>query len=440
VNRSNRLNDCGSIFLYYFGIKARQFISNVSSSNCGMSNHSSVDQETFQQLLANAFAVQESQINSQSLSAVMEVQRMLRHGDLDVDGAMDRLVECARNAADATGVAVALLKGGQLTYRAGTGSAATYVGRQVTASLTVSADTERRREILRVEDAQTDTRIEGAICRQFGAQSLLILPIYDVRGLAGVLEVLFSEAHVFQHGEVRTYQLIARQIEAAILQSASFEQPASLEQKTAPAMQQPSAVQAVAEFAAKPERPLNETPSLPGPSLRNSRSQRYAAAIAAARQLLIRNRSAIPPKEMQIADDVPWRRGRWPLALAVLATAVGVTCWIAFNGRRPVSPPEASARPASTAIDRQARTKTAETLPEKATANPSVSPEKPMVRRVRVGKNEVDYINEDVTVRYFTYPTKAQRKPLVKGRVVYIGDDVTVRYFASTPAVIPDNQ
>src|SRR5437660_11205273 len=118
-----------------------------------MSNHSSVDQDTFQQLLANAFAVQESQINSQSLSAVMEVQRLLRNGDLDVDAAMYRLVEGARNAANATGVAVALLKGGQLTYRAGSGSVATYLGRQVTAFLSFSAAAERRRDIPRAMHA-----------------------------------------------------------------------------------------------------------------------------------------------------------------------------------------------------------------------------------------------------------------------------------------------
>jgi GAF domain len=401
-----------------------------------MSKPSSVDLDTFQQLLANAFAVQESQINSQSLSVVMEVQRMLRNGDLDVDGAMRRLVESARNAANATGVAVALLEGGQLTYRAGSGSAATYVGRQVTASLTVSADGERRREILRVEDAQTDTRIEAAICRQFGAQSLLILPIYDVRGLAGVLEVLFSEAHVFQHGEVRTYQLIARQIEAAILQVAPPEQ------KTVPVTQQPVTTHAVVEVAAQGESFLAQTGYLPGPSHRNSLGQRYLAALAAARQLLTRHRSEVLAKKVQIADDVPRRRHQWTLALAVLATAVAVTCWIAYNGHRPVSPPESSARPASIAIDPQARTKTEETLPEKATAtvNSSVNPGRPRVQRVQVGKNEVEYINEDVTVRYFTYPTKPQRKPLVNGRVVYIGDDVTVRYFPSTPAVMPDSR
>jgi hypothetical protein len=401
-----------------------------------MSNHSSVDQDTFQQLLASAFAVQESQISSQSLSAVMEVQRMLRNGDVDVDGAMHRLVESARNAANATGVAVALVKGGQLIYRAGSGGAATYVGRQVTASLTVSADAERRREILRVEDAQTDTRIEAAICRQFGAQSLLILPIYDVRGLAGVLEVLFSEAHLFQHREVRTYQLIARQIEAVILHAAP------LEQKAAHVRQQPITPHAVAEFAVQRDSSLNETASLPSPSQKNSQRQQDAAAFAAAGQLLLRNQSAILAKKMKIADGVPWRRRQWTLALAVVATAVALTCWMVYNGRRPVSSPESSARPAPTAIHPQARSRAVEDLPEKATAigNPSVKPARPGVQRVQVGKYEVDYIQEDVTVRYFTHPPKPQRRPLVNGSVVYIGDDVTVRYFASTPAVKPGRQ
>ena len=56
---------------------------------------STLDRETFQQLLANAFAVQESQINPQSLSAIMEVQRSVASGKLSLDGAMTYLVESA---------------------------------------------------------------------------------------------------------------------------------------------------------------------------------------------------------------------------------------------------------------------------------------------------------------------------------------------------------
>jgi putative methionine-R-sulfoxide reductase with GAF domain len=192
-----------------------------------MNAFSNLDRETFQQVLASAFVVQESQIDRKSLSAVMELEQLVARGELDLDGAMYQVAECARNVANATGVAIALLKGGQLIHRAGSGSAASDIGRQVTAALTVSAHVDGTREILRVEDAQTDKRIEASVRRQFRARSLLILPIYQTRTLVGVLEVMFGEPHAFQDAEVLIYQLMARRIEASILQAAPLKRKQS---------------------------------------------------------------------------------------------------------------------------------------------------------------------------------------------------------------------
>src|SRR5579863_2571577 len=191
------------------------------------------DRETLQQLLANAFAVQESDIDPRSLTAVMEIQRLLASGKLDVDSVMAHIVDSARRVANASGVAVALLKRECLTYRAGTGSSESLIGRRVAASLTVSPGTKTNCEILRVENAQTDTRIEADICRQFGANALLMVPIYQDGTLAGVLDVRFSEPHAFEVPEVRAYRLMAEQIEAALFHAAQFEhsqlQPSHLE-------------------------------------------------------------------------------------------------------------------------------------------------------------------------------------------------------------------
>lgn len=182
------------------------------------------DRETLQQLLANAFAVQESHIDPRSLTAIMEIQRLLASGKLDVDSVMAHIVDSAGHVANASGVAVALLKRDRLTYRAGTGSSQSLIGHQVTASLTVSPGTKTNCEILRVENAQTDTRIEADICRQFGADALLIVPIYLNGALAGVLDVRFNEPHIFEVPEVRAYRLMAEQIEAALFHAAQFEQ------------------------------------------------------------------------------------------------------------------------------------------------------------------------------------------------------------------------
>ena len=93
-----------------------------------------------------------------------------------------------------------------------------------------------------------------------------------------------------------------------------------------------------------------------------------------------------------------------------------------------------------------------EQAPEKATSAVQLAlasvkaprPARPRLRPVQVATNEVDYIGEDVTVRYFTYPPAPQRKPAADGRVLYrevhIGHDVTVRYFTPTPAKRPDSR
>jgi TonB family protein len=69
-----------------------------------MSNYSTVDRESFQKLLASAFVVQQSQMDSQSLSAIVE--RLIPSGDLDVDVPRHPIVGRTRNVANATGVAL----------------------------------------------------------------------------------------------------------------------------------------------------------------------------------------------------------------------------------------------------------------------------------------------------------------------------------------------
>jgi hypothetical protein len=358
----------------------------------------------------------------------VEVERLVATGKLDIDGAMHQIVDSARNVANASGVAIGLLERDQLIYRAGSGSTVSYIGRQVTASLTVSADTKATGEILRVEDAQTDTRIEAAICRQFGAKSILILPIYHARALAGVLEVLFSEAHVYQDREVRTYRLMARQIEAAMFQAAQLEQKKKL------TAEQPTTRRSVAQITPQREKFLDDPESLPAPPAQHSIYQGRRTALAIARELPVFKQPVfLAMMILQRAED----GARHALTVVVLMG------WIAYSARRPASPLGSSALPRSTAIEQQVRFQPANATPAKGTSTvqpapvpvKEARPARATLRRVRVGENEVDYIGEDVTVRYFTYKPAPQRRRVGESRVAYIGEDVTVRYFTSKPAV-----
>lgn len=353
-------------------------------------------------------------MDSRSLSAIVQVERLIAKGELDVDGAMHVIVDCARKVANATGVAIALLQGNQLVYQAGSGSAASYIGRRRMATLTVPADPQGSHEILRVENAQTDARIEAAICRQFGAESLLMLLIYHDRSVAGVLEILFSEAHIFQNREIRSYRLMAGLIGEALSHAAQLEQKKNL------TVELPTTPHTIEQITPPRENFLKDggsifkQPSLPAPII------------------------------MQRAKELPWHKRRRSLTLGAVAISLVLTCWITVSYRRSASPLRSSALPRSNPVERHVPVLPATMLAEGTSKVPTapVPTKKARVvravfQRARVAENEVKYIGDDVTVRYFTPKPARHRVRVGENEVDYIGDDVTVRYFTPKPTAIP---
>jgi hypothetical protein len=394
-----------------------------------MSTRSSLDRDSFQKLLASAFSVQESAMDAQSLSALLELQQSIATGEPDVDRAMHLVADRAQNVANATGIAIALRRGDQLVYRAGNGCAVGYVGRHMTAILSVSAHKQARGEILRVENAQADARIEAAICRQFEAQALLILPIYDECAVAGVLEVLFSEPHAFQDREMRTYRLMAGLVGEAVSRAAQ------IDQKRALATQAATLPHAIEQIASQMQRSTGDDKSMPEPARKHGIRQVCGAATAVAGELLgVCQPAKAATIIMQRVKRVPLHRLRWNVAVIGVVTALVIaTCWIAYD-RRPASPagtpslqgsntvqkqiPFIPAKPAPS--NRASKAQTAAGVPEDAKSPSSA------FKRVRVGPNEIDYIAEDVTMRHFTTKPALLR---VRGgyKEVNIGEDVTVR-------------
>jgi hypothetical protein len=451
-----------------------------------MSSHYSLDPESFQNLLADAYVVQESGIDTRSLSAVLELQGLMAESELDVDRAMPLMAERARNVAQATGVAIAILQGDQLVYRAGSGSSAAYVGRRVTAILSVSRHTKSKAEILRVENAQRDGRIEAAICRQFGAESLLILPVYDNRNLVGVLEVIFSDAHSFQEQEVRTYRVMASllgevigraaqpQTQKAVTEPSAIQpvlasiappsgipkmEPPRVVQRTAPAPQSGFSILGLtSESVSLTRDPLESLRSVAArltanPTLRHA-YRTAIASISSIRLPEVRLPEVRLPERHQLdralsvvmrpVIRVPYYK-RWvALTVVVLAT------WVAFRDHRPAPAAPTSAVASAKAVPQPSSSPSAAStaVPAKASAIPALAvvPGSNVAARprwVRVGSDELDYVGQDVTVRYFGVKPAAQLAP-AQSRTKKIGSDVTVRYFspiaASAPERIPSTQ
>lgn len=400
-------------------------------STTGMSTHSSRDPECLQKLLADAFVVQESGIETRSLAALVELQGRVATGELDLDRAMPLVADRARNVANATGIAIALLKGDQLVYRAGSGCSATCVGRHATAILSVSKHAQSR-EILRVENAQTDGRIEAAICRQFGAQSLLILPIYDNRALVGVLEVIFGEAHPFHDREVRTYRLMTGLLGEAMSRAVQSKQ------EVAAAAELPVVVQRIEKIAPRVQQSLHEGGPRSGPETNPATGHNCRPPVVASQSPARAQRTRAVSIVLQRARRMPSYK-RWAVAAILVLVS-----WIAYRDRRPASTLGASALQGSNGIGQQLPSVPAKTFVSRISVSqtaPGVMEEarktdRSIPRWVRVGNNELDYVTPEVTVRYFTATPAPRRVEVGRSHVEHIGDDVTVRYFTPT-AVSP---
>jgi hypothetical protein len=376
--------------------------------------------------LASTFAVQESGMSKQSLSGLIEIHKAIAKDELPFEEILDLIAERARIVADATGIAIGLLTGNQLVYRAGSGSGAQFIGQQVTAVLSASARTSPRKEILRVDNAENDSRIEAAICRECDAKALLIIPFYNDHFMAGVLEVLFRDPHSFDVGEMRTYRMMAKLVEEAMARDLLHGQKGEL--ATRPANTQPA---------------IEETPSLitgswrdgnptPGPSV--------APVCNATATVPSAVSSQCPPDRQGTSTKVQLKHpsfldSPWIFDATVLVIILGLAGWISLHQHEAwTTERESITRTAPSNVREESNNSVSNT--PIGTHQNNVS--RPRFMRVQVGPNEVDYVAEDVTIRQFTKPVPLSHPPSVDERSD-IGDNVTVHTYKYKAEVLPES-
>jgi hypothetical protein len=383
-------------------------------------------------------------MKSESLAAILELQRSIHVGHLDVDGAAHLIAEWARSVANASGVAMGRLKGDQLIYTAGSGSAASYIGRRVMATFSTSAPNEKGSEILRVEDTTTDGRIEAAVCRQFGVKSLLILPIYRGRFVAGVLQVLFNEAHSFQDQEVRTYWILAGLVGEAMSQAPVIQKSSA---NVAPAVTE----EVIEHLPAPPREPVNRVEPVEVaqvlPQIQEVPTPEVALNLPLDRLLLLNPRFMLRMNHVRAYKQRAYNLSAYKLPVykrkrisgLVVASVILVFTWTLYTARPATKSSAAVPPPQSPNVaTQQTPPSGASQTPAAATAAASFPAqfEYQTVRYVApAGQRRssdlgtrIKHFGNDVTVRYFT-PRTAVIKTAGGSEVHQVSDDVTVRYF-----------
>jgi hypothetical protein len=320
----------------------------------------------------------------------VELQRQIEGRSLGLCEAMQEICEQACRVANAAGVAIALFKADELVYEAGGGTAAACVGRRVMATLSMPAANQAITEILRVEDAEADSRIQSAICHQFGARALLIQSFCNDRRLSGILQVSFDQPHAFLETEVEAYRTLA------------------------------GLAQTVLTVSSRPERARVE-PAAPS----------RLALIPEAPPVPFANESAIPWSRTVLSTFS--RACDIGIAAIIVVASIGLTLTperatvsrLSLEAASP-GPVTQKAPPASLAVSQP--------LPNRLGSNATMP-----LARLRIHQHtahstdQVRYIGDDVTVRYFA-PKTAVVRSRDEIQVRRVLDDVTVRYFPSTSA------
>jgi hypothetical protein len=367
-------------------------------------------------------------MNKQSLSALIELQKEIAKDELRFEKTLGLIADRARIVADATGIAIGLLMGNQLVYHAGSGSGTQYIGQRVTAVLSMSAYTGPRKEILRVANAESDSRIEAAICRERNAKALLMMPIYRDSFVAGVLEVLFSDPHTFGDREMRTYRMMANLVEGAMAHDRQLSQEGK--PPTQPTTLQPS---------------IKKTPSLIQrlPSDDGSTNPSVNPVCGAPATVTGKLPTPRPIAKEVTTSKWPLTRAffadpRWSFGAATVVILLGVVWWISLYRRAAFTMEGESGITRSKAAEKHASKPTANKWLNEGSGTQYTNAAKPRFTKVQVGPNEVDYIADDVTIRHFTKIIPPSRTPAIY-KQFDIGDDVTVRVFNHKTAGLPEN-
>jgi hypothetical protein len=260
-------------------------------------------------------------------------------------------------------------------------------------------------EILRVENADLDTRIQSAICRQFEAKALLILPIYCEGLLSGVLEIFFSQPHQFAEQEVRAYRQFAELVGEVISPSSHPEHKEVLATKF-------SGGNRVIE-------------SSPASSAKLFHRDAPLAAVSETVETTIRQsgqRSAIWMRTV----GLPFVRCACDLGVAAVVL-LAVVSFLLYGHRPSMSQLATSPSGKLDSIEHSAPgVSTQQVANRSANDSDAVSESR---RWPSHPASQVKYFGDNVTVRYFAPKSAVMKATAGETEIRRMSDDVSVRYF-----------
>ncbi|AZZ95319.1 diguanylate cyclase [Hahella sp. KA22] len=150
------------------------------------------------------------------LNQIIQTQSDLSQAELDMQAFMNLVTERMLTITPATGAVVELMEGDEMVYQATSGSAAPFKSLRLSLSDSLSGLSVINRAVLISEDTSSDQRVNYEACKKVRANSMVVAPLFDDENAVGVLKVLSDQARAFDVDDVKTLEMMAGLIGAAI--------------------------------------------------------------------------------------------------------------------------------------------------------------------------------------------------------------------------------
>ncbi len=133
-----------------------------------------------------------------------------------LDEVLQLVAERAQAITGADGIAIALAEGEEIICRASAGTMAPDRGMRLDSKAGFSGACFRTGRIVRCDDSEKDPRVNVEACRRLGTRSMVAVPLLGQQSVVGLLEAFSTEPFGFNDSDVRSLNLLAELILAAL--------------------------------------------------------------------------------------------------------------------------------------------------------------------------------------------------------------------------------
>lgn len=159
----------------------------------------------------------------QDLERVVDLQREIVTGALDLQRVRQKIVEAAFHISGADAAVVEEAEGEEMVYRAVAGRAEGSLGMRLPIEGSLSGLCFRSREILCTDDTADDPRVHKEAALKVGFVSGMLVPLLHDQRCYGVLKVYASRPAAFSNDDRQLLEIASGILAAALFNAASFE-------------------------------------------------------------------------------------------------------------------------------------------------------------------------------------------------------------------------